>query len=63
MRTPRTEHPAAALMLAQGIPLKTIQEVLGHSSIAVTSGFYAHVGEELKREAARAMDAALAGGA
>lgn len=48
-------------MLAQGVPLKTIQEVLGHSSIAVTSGFYAHVGDELKRQAADAMDAILAG--
>jgi integrase len=50
-------HSAAALMLVQGVPLKTIQEVLGHSSLAVTSGFYAHVGEELKRQAAAAMDA------
>ena len=52
-------HSAAAFMLAQGVPLKTIQEVLGHSSIAVTSGFYAHVGEELKRQAAEAMDEIL----
>ena len=36
-------------MLAQGVPL-------GHSSIAVTSGFYAHLGEQLKSEAADAMD-------
>jgi integrase len=49
-------HSAASLMLAQGVPLKTIQEILGHSSIAVTAGFYAHLGEQLKREAADAMD-------
>jgi integrase len=49
-------HSAASLMLTQGVPIKTIQEILGHSSIAVTSGFYAHLDEQLKREAAEAMD-------
>lgn len=54
-------HSAASLMLAQGVPLKTIQEILGHSSIAVTSAFYAHLGDDLKRQAADAMDRALGG--
>jgi integrase len=52
-------HSAASLMLAQGIPLRSIQEILGHSSIALTANLYAHVGEQLKREVADAMDAIL----
>ena len=49
-------HSAASLMLAQGVPLRTIQEILGHSSITLTANLYAHVGDQLKREAADAMD-------
>lgn len=30
-------HSAASLMLAQGIPLRSIQDILGHSSIALTA--------------------------
>jgi len=52
-------HSAASLMLAQGIPLRSIQEILGHSSIALTANLYSHVGEQLKREAADAIDALL----
>jgi hypothetical protein len=36
-----------------------IHELLGHSSIAVTSGFYAHLDDEFKRQGADAMDRAL----
>jgi integrase len=54
-------HSAASLMLAQGIPLRSIQDILGHSSITLTANLYAHVGDQLKREAADAMDAVLAG--
>jgi hypothetical protein len=36
-----------------------IQELLGHSSIAVTSNFYAHLDEEFKRQGADAMDRIL----
>ncbi len=53
-------HSAASLMLAQGIPLRSIQDILGHSSFNVTANLYAHVGEQLRREAADAMDAILA---
>src|SRR5262249_28427531 len=59
MRFHDLRHSAASLMLAQGIPWRSIQEILGHSSIALTANLYAHVGEQLTREAADAMDAIL----
>jgi integrase len=52
-------HCAASLLLAQGVDLKVIQEVLGHSSIVLTMNTYAHVMPVRKRDAADLMDAAL----
>lgn len=49
-------HTAASLLLARGVPLRTIQEVLGHSQISLTADTYSHVLPALKREAADAMD-------
>jgi integrase len=46
-------------MLAQGVPLKTVSETLGHASIAITADVYAHVTPDLRREAADALDRAL----
>lgn len=44
-------HAAASFMLAQGVPLRVVMEVLGHSEIAVTANTYSHVMPELQREA------------
>lgn len=52
-------HSAASLLIAHGIPLKTVSEVLGHSSIRVTSDVYAHLMEPARAEAAEAMAAVL----
>lgn len=52
-------HSAATLMLAQGVPLAVISDVLGHASYAITADVYAKVSDDLKHEAAAAMDAAL----
>ncbi len=54
-------HGTATLMLAQGVPLKVVQEVLGHTTITTTADVYAHLLPELKREAATSMDNALRG--
>lgn len=52
-------HGAATLLLAQGVPLATIRDILGHSTITLTANTYAHVVPELRRDAAAAMDRAL----
>ena len=55
-------HAAASLLLAQGLQLREIMELLGHSQIALTANLYTHLMPAMKKEAATRMDAALAGG-
>ena len=52
-------HACASLLLAQGLDLKVIQEILGHSTITITADLYAHVMMGAKRQAAAQMDAML----
>jgi integrase len=52
-------HSAASLLLAQGVPMRTIMELLGHSSIAMTANVYSHVAPAMLRDAADKMDAIL----
>jgi integrase len=52
-------HSAASLLLAQGVPLKVVSELLGHSGINVTANVYAHIMAPARDEAAAAMDRAL----
>ena len=53
-------HPAATLMLAGGVDLKTVSTMLGHSQIGLTADTYASVLPGLQREAAARMDSILA---
>lgn len=48
-----------SLLTAQGIHPRTIMEILGHSTIAVTMNTYAHVAPALQREAASSLDMVL----
>lgn len=48
-------HSCASLLLANGVPLKQIQEWLGHSSFKITADAYAHLEYESKIAAANAM--------
>lgn len=52
-------HTAASLLLAQGLDIRVVQQVLGHSQIALTANLYAHVMPVLLKEAAARMDALL----
>ncbi len=52
-------HSAASLLLAQGVDLRAIMELLGHSTIALTANTYSHVLPSLKRGTADAMEAML----
>src|SRR6266404_5821211 len=52
-------HTAASLLLAQGCTLHTVQKILGHSQIALTSDLYGHLFMSVAREAMAGMDAAL----
>jgi integrase len=48
-------HTAATLLLEAGQPMKVVQEMLGHSSMAVTSDLYSHVTPAFARQAADAL--------
>jgi integrase len=52
-------HSAATFLLAQGFTLEDVKNLLGHSSIVLTSNTYGHVLEERQREVAQGMDAVL----
>lgn len=54
-------HSAASLLLAQGVPLKVVSDILGHSSINITADIYSHVLAPAHNDAAAAMDRALTG--
>ncbi|WP_232234002.1 tyrosine-type recombinase/integrase [Micromonospora chokoriensis] len=49
-----TRHAAATLLLAQGVDVRVVQELLGHSTVKVTEG-YAHVVSKLARDATERM--------
>lgn len=54
-------HASASFLLAQGVPIKAISERLGHSQITLTLSTYAHLADEIQRDAATRMDTLLRG--
>jgi integrase len=56
-----SRHTFATLMLEYGISPKTVQTMLGHSSVAMTLDVYSHVSLDLEKQAAATLNAALTG--
>lgn len=52
-------HSCASVMLANGVPMKQIQEWLGHSDFSTTANIYAHLDSSSKIVSADAMLAGL----
>jgi len=53
-------HTAGTLLVAQGVHIRAVQEILGHSDVRTTEG-YTHVASEIARDAAARMGRALWG--
>jgi integrase len=54
-------HTAASLMLAAGVPVKVVSEMVGHSSPTITLAVYAHVISGMAESAGTALSASLLG--
>ena len=48
-------HSCASLLLSNGVPMKQIQEWLGHSDFSTTANIYAHLDYSSKITSAEAM--------
>jgi integrase len=52
-------HTTATVLFEAGAHPKLVQDLLGHSTVALTLNTYSHVTAGLSREAARTMDTVL----
>jgi site-specific recombinase XerD len=52
-------HSFATHMLAAGVPLHTVSELLGHSFVAATGDVYGHVSAKGARSAIQRLSAAM----
>ena len=55
-------HSCASLLLAQGVPARTVMDILGHSQISLTMNTYAHVMPAMKQDAMDLMESILTSG-
>ncbi len=52
-------HSCASLLLSKGVPMKAIQEWLGHSTYSTTANFYTHLEDNYKTESANVLASCL----
>lgn len=52
-------HSAATLLLEEGVPMRVVSELLGHSDMRTTAQIYSHVTARLVAEAGAAIERAL----
>ncbi len=52
-------HCAASLLIAEGLPINVVSEMLGHSLTSTTINTYSHVMPAAQRHAADAMERLL----
>lgn len=49
-------HNIATALIAAGVPMKTVQNLLGHAKLSTTMDLYGHVSPEMKQSAADEVD-------
>jgi integrase len=59
--THRLRHFFASLLLAPGIEMEVVSELLGHSSIRITADIYSHLLPQIKDDAGDLLDSLLTG--
>lgn len=52
-------HSCASLLLAKNVPMKAIQEWLGHSTYSTTANLYTHLGSNTKNISANVLSEAI----
>lgn len=54
-------HSTASILVAMGVPMKVVQEILGHSNFQITSDLYTHLMPTAMDEAMQVMDTLFSG--
>ena len=54
-------HSCASLMVANGVPMKVVQEWLGHATYSTTANYYSHLDFHSKKESAETIARLLDG--